>query len=116
MSYQAVFHVDLDENKRLDLALANVANLLKAIPGQSYDLVILFNGPAVTLLKKEQSAAQEEAIVNLQKEKVVLKACNNALTKFQVAPEDLVAGVEIVPAGIVELIDLQKKGYAYIKP
>jgi len=116
MNYQAVFHVDLDEVKRLDLALANVANLLKAIPGQPYELVILFNGPAVTMLKEGRCAAQKDAIVSLQKDNVVFKACNNALTKFQVAPADLVAGVEIVPAGIVELIDLQNKGYAYIKP
>lgn len=116
MNYQAVFHVDLDEKKRLDLALANVANLLKAIPGQTYSVVILFNGPAVTLLKEETCSAHKEVIASLQKEEVIFKACNNALNKFQVAPESLVSGVEIVPAGIVELIDLQNKGYAYIKP
>jgi uncharacterized protein len=37
----------------LNLALANVGNLLRAIPEKHYDLVLLFNGPAVTLLQTE---------------------------------------------------------------
>ncbi|WP_232363730.1 DsrE family protein [Desulfogranum japonicum] len=114
--YKAVFHIDLDEEKRLGIALANVTNLLKAVKGKPYDLVILVNGPAVTLLAEEDRVSHKETIKALQKESVAFKVCNNALTKFNIAPQNIVDGFEVVPAGIVELIELQREGYAYIKP
>ncbi|WP_310599594.1 DsrE family protein [Desulfobulbus sp.] len=116
MIYRAVFHVDLDEIKPLNIALANAGNLLRAIPEKHYDLVILFNGPAVNLLQTEQCAAYREEIWQLQQARVAFKVCRNALNRFNVDPESLIEGCEIVPAGIVALIELQQDGYAYIKP
>jgi len=116
MIYRAVLHVDLDEVKPFAIALANAGNLLRAIPEKHYDLVILFNGPAVNLLKAEQCAAHREEIWQLQQARVSFKVCRNALNRFNVDPESLIEGCEIIPAGIVALIELQQDGYAYIKP
>ena len=116
MIYRAVFHVDMDEVKTFSLALANVANLLRAIPEKHYDLVLLFNGPAVTLLQSEECAQYREEIWQLQQARVSFKVCRNALNHFNVAPENLIEGCELVPAGVVTLIELQQDGYAYIKP
>jgi len=116
MIYRAVFHVDLAEIEPFSLALANVGNLLRAIPEKHYDLVLLFNGPAVTLLQTEQCTDFREEIWQLQQARVAFKVCRNALNRFNVDPEDLIEGCEIVPAGVVALIELQQDGYAYIKP
>ncbi|MCL2458588.1 MAG: DsrE family protein [Desulfobulbus sp.] len=116
MIYRAVLHVDLDKIKPMAIALANAGNLLRAIPEKHYDLVILFNGPAVTLLQAEQCAPYREEIWQLQQARVSFKVCRNALNRFNVEPESLIEGCEIVPAGIVTLIELQRDGYAYIKP
>jgi intracellular sulfur oxidation DsrE/DsrF family protein len=116
MIYRAVFHVDLDDIKPFTIALANVGNLLRAIPEKHYDLVILCNGPAVKLLQSEQCAPFREEIWQLQQARVAIKVCRNALNRFHVDPDTLVDGCEIVPAGIVSLIELQQDGYAYVKP
>ncbi len=115
-TYRAVFHVDLDEAKPFNIALANVGNLILAIPEKHYDLVMLFNGPAVTLLESEACAPFRDEIWRLQQSRVAFKVCRNALNKFNVDPDNLIEGCEIVPAGIVALIELQQDGYAYIKP
>lgn len=44
------------------------------------------------------------------------RVCSNAMRSFGGDIEALVPGCELVPAGVVELILLQQKGYAYIKP
>jgi uncharacterized protein len=116
MIYRAVFHVDLDEIKPMNIALANVGNLLRAIPEKHYDLVLLFNGPAVSLLQTEQGAPFREEIWQLQQARVSFKVCRNALNHFNIDPDNLIEGCEIVPAGVVTLIELQQDGYAYIKP
>lgn len=47
MVYRAVFHVDANDGQIFGLSLNNAANLLKAIPDDHSDVVMLFNGPAV---------------------------------------------------------------------
>ncbi len=117
MSYNVVFHVDLNDETRLDIALANVANRLNGIPGEEYSAVVLFNGPGVNLIKAADcSGDHKEAIAGLQKQNIVFEACQNAINKFGIAPEELVDGCKVVPSGIPELIELQNKGFAYIKP
>jgi len=116
MIYRAVFHVDLDDTKIFALALANVGNLLRAIPEKHYDLVMVFNGPAVILLQTEECATYLEEVWQLQQARVAFKVCRNALNRFNVDPENLIEGCEIIPAGVVTLIELQQDGYAYIKP
>jgi uncharacterized protein len=116
MIYRAVFHVDLDDSKPFALALANVGNLVRAIPEKHYDVVLLFNGPAVTLLQSDACAPYREEIWQLQQARVSFKVCRNALNRFNVDPDNLIEGCEIVPAGVVALIELQQDGYAYIKP
>jgi len=116
MNYRAVFHVDQDDAQIFALALANVGNLLRAIPERHYDLVLVFNGPAVSLLETEECAPYREEIWQLQQARVSFKVCRNALNRFNIDPDNLIEGLEIIPAGVVALIELQQDGYAYIKP
>ncbi len=115
MVYRAVFHVDANDGKVFGLSLNNAANLLKAVSEDHSDVVMLFNGPAVQMLRQEGNAHLED-IRRLQEQRVVFKACRNALSKFGVSADELVSGCRIVAAGVVELIALQQDGYAYIKP
>ncbi len=116
MNYRVVFHVDQNEEHILSLSLANIGNLLRAIPEKHYDVVLLFNGPAVQLLANDHAAQHRDEIWRLQQARVSFKVCRNALNRFNIDPDDLIEGCDIVPAGVVALIELQQDGYAYIKP
>lgn len=116
MIYKAVFHINMDDEKALAIALVNVTNLLKNVNGKPYDLVVLFNGPAVNAMVEKNCVNHSTKILELQKESVSFKVCNIALEKFEINTQELVAGCEVIAAGIVHLIDLQNEGYAYIKP
>jgi len=116
MQYKAVFHVDQKDGQVFNLALNNVINLLKAIPGQEHDLVVLLNGPAVGLAAREEAAPFLEMIQGLSARGVRFQVCDNAMKRFEVKPDSLIAECQIIPAGIVGLIELQNQGFAYIKP
>ena len=47
---------------------------------------------------------------------VQFSACNNALNGLGIAKEQLPEYVQIVPSGVLHLIEKQHQGYAYIKP
>ena len=46
---------------------------------------------------------------------VKLYACHNTMNKKNVQPQQIADNVEITPAGIIKIIDLERAGYAYIK-
>ncbi|MEK6202026.1 MAG: DsrE family protein [Desulfobulbaceae bacterium] len=116
MHYKAVFHVDQKDDQVFTLALNNVNNLLNAIPGQEHDLIVLLNGPAVRLAAREDAAAFLEMIQGLAVQGVRFQVCENALKRFEVSRDSLIGECEVIPAGIVGLIELQNQGFAYIKP
>ena len=43
-------------------------------------------------------------------------ACNNALMAHNIEKYNIIHFVDIVPAGVLELVVKQSEGYAYIKP
>ncbi|PIE55840.1 MAG: hypothetical protein CSA34_07430 [Desulfobulbus propionicus] len=114
--HTAVFHIDLEQEERLRIGLNNVTNLLKALDGAPADLVMIFNGPGAKLLVGEHIQGFLEQITALQGLGVAFKVCRNALEAAAIADNQIPSGFTVVPASIVTLIELQQKGYAYIKP
>ena len=113
MHYDIVFHLDKDQDE-LNIALSNIANYLKALDKEHFTAVLLVNGPAIKLMVKDaDNGAKLTALGDLGLE---VRVCNNALTHFGIAPADLCPCCRIVPAGVVELVDLQRQGFAYVKP
>jgi len=116
ISHKAVFHLDLNQEDRLTLTLANIRNLFREIPAQQCDISVVANGNAVNLFKKNAVPSHAKAVEELRNLGVHFKMCRNALANNQINKEDLIDVCEIVPAGILEIIDLQRMGFAYIKP
>lgn len=113
---QVVFHIDADQEERLLMALENTRNLFKEIPPEQCSVHMVTNGKAVNLFRKDRAAAYGAEMEALYKQGVHFKACRNAMAKNNVKKSDLLEICEVVPAGILELINLQREGFAYIKP
>ena len=45
-----------------------------------------------------------------------MDACQNTMRRQSIKPEDLIEGLTPVPSGVVRVMELQEKGYAYIRP
>lgn len=115
MNLDLCLHVDLNDAALLALALKNARNYQNALPGETFELVMVGNGPAVTLFTADQSALRETA-QPLMDRGLKIRLCRNALNDNNLTEADLWPGIEVVPAGLVEIVRLQKAGFAYIKP
>lgn len=113
---KVVFHLDADEEGRLKLAVENAKNLFKEVDPQACHVSMVTNGKAVNLFRKDRVGKLGTDMKELNKLGVRFCACRNAMANNHITKEDLFEIVEVVPAGILELIDLQSKGYSYIKP
>lgn len=113
MHYDIVFHLDQGQDE-LNIAVSNIGNYLKALKDEQFTAVLLVNGPAIRLMTRDTENCSK--LMALCDQGLSLRVCNNALTHFGIAPDALCPACQIVPAGVVELVDLQRQGYAYVKP
>ena len=115
MFYDLLVHVDLPDESRFVMALGNINNYLAALNGEPCTVVLLANGGAANFLARKDNA-QTEAIEKLAQAGVSFRVCANAMRHFGLDAVWLNPACTVVPAGIVELVDLQRKGFAYVKP
>ncbi len=115
MKYDLLVHVDLADAARMGMALTNISNYNKALPNEEYSVVVLANAGAAPFMKREDNP-HVQSMSDLAAEGVSFRVCQNAMNKAGIVKEDLLDFVNIVPAGIVEIVDRQRDGFAYIKP
>ncbi|MFK4957328.1 DsrE family protein [Lactococcus garvieae] len=109
---QVILHID--ENHKWNTLLSNVKNLKEWLtqnkePGK---IEILVNGEAVEMALKTSSVDLAEVL----KRDIKVAVCQNSLNMRGYKEEELQEGCTVVPAGIVELVQKQNSGFAYVKP
>lgn len=115
MNYNVCFHLDARDEAMLRLVLRNADNYLNALPGENFQLDVVANGGGAPLLAEDLPELREW-VARLKSRGVRFKVCANALAENNVDPATLWPGCEVVPAGLVEVVRLQREGFAYIKP
>lgn len=109
---KVLFH--LDEINKWDLSLKNIKNLIKAGEDYDLDIVLVANGPGVGGLTK--SSDHREDIMDLIAKGVEFSICQNAMLGAGLGEKDIIEGLNIVGAGVLEIVLKQKEGYFYIRP
>lgn len=113
-----LFHVDQAE--RWTTCLGNVYNTLKYFDEKAVvgEVEIVANAVAVKELSKigAEAAGIAEEMSHYIKKGVKVLACRNALIGQQIHEEELLEGVGVVDAAIIEIAEKQSEGWAYIRP
>ncbi len=114
---KVIFHIN--DPSRWETAIGNITNLLKDVEDDGADVIVLTNGPSVRAYADNDII---EKIKLLADRGVRFRACRNSLKNLCAGGEvcinedSLPDFIEVVPAGITELIKRQMEGYAYVKP
>jgi intracellular sulfur oxidation DsrE/DsrF family protein len=114
---KVVFHLDETANARWALMLAR--SYLDDSPKARIAFVAY--GPGVDFLlddaKDKRGDPYDHAVMSLIDRGVEFRVCAATLGARNIAREDLLEGVSVVPSGISEIARLQlREGYAYLKP
>jgi len=104
---------DNDEGK-WNLALNNARNLQAAYGKDKVDIEIVVFGPGINMLKAESTVGNRVADAGAGGVKVT--ACENTMKAQKLAKDDMLAGIGYVPAGVFEIVERQKQGWAYLRP
>jgi uncharacterized protein len=109
-----VIQVSENDPALWNLALNNAKNIQKDIGKDKVDLEIVAYGPGINMLKAESEVANrvDEAIGS----GVQVMACENTMRNQKLSKDDMNAKVGYVPSGVVEIMQRQQHGYAYLRP
>jgi intracellular sulfur oxidation DsrE/DsrF family protein len=110
-----VVHVTSDEASDWQMALRNLANLVRddAVEVRPEQIQLVVNGPAVRfLLASSPDAANVEQMAEAG---VSVKVCGNSLERFDHDQEDLAAGVSVIGSGVAEVLRAQQHGAHFLK-
>jgi uncharacterized protein len=109
-----VIQVSENDPATWNLALNNAKNIQKDVGKDNVELEIVVFGPGINMLKAESEVAARvnEAIDS----GVQVMACQNTMRSQKLNKEDMNAKVGYVPSGVVEIMQRQQKGYAYLRP
>ncbi|CAN5295588.1 DsrE family protein [soil metagenome] len=111
---KVVFQVSDNDPLKWGLALNNAKNVQTDLGTEGLDLEIVVYGPGISMLKMESPVAQR--IAEALKSGVKVVACENTMKAQKLVKADMLPDIGYVPAGVVELMQKQQQGYAYIRP
>jgi hypothetical protein len=115
-------HVDENRPEVMTLALNNVQNILAEYKklGRKVLIEVVTYGPGLHMLRDDTSPVKARiTAMALEHEEVTFAACGNTRANMGKAEQKdvkIMSEARVVPSGVVHLVELQKAGYAYIKP
>src|SRR5882757_8170901 len=123
-AHRLVIQVDQNDPAVMNLALNNATNVIDyyRAKGENVDVDVVTYGPGLHMLRADTSPVQDR-IKGLKDyafpSKIQFSACGNTkegMEKKEGHPITMLSEAVIVPSGVVRLMELQEKGWSYVRP
>jgi intracellular sulfur oxidation DsrE/DsrF family protein len=122
--HRLVVQINQNDPVVMNLALNNVTNVVEyyKAKGEPVSVEIVAFGAGLNMLRQDKSTLLDRISTFQQKmapSKVQFSACNNTMKRMEKEeghPISIVQNATIVPSGVVRVIELQEKGWSYVRP
>ena len=120
--HKVAIQVNQNDKALMDLALNNAKNVIDyyKAKGDTVAIEIVTYGPGLHMLRADTSPVKDRiAPMALENPNLAFIACGNTQanqSKAEGKPVALLIEAKVMPSGVVRLMELQKQGYAYIRP
>ena len=111
---RVVLQVSESDPGKWNLALNNAKNIQTDLGAANVDIELVAYGPGIGMLKADSAVGNrvDEALAA----GVKVLACENTMRNQKLARDDMLAKVGYVASGVVEIMQKQQQGWAYIRP
>jgi uncharacterized protein len=111
---KVVMQVSDGDVAKWNLALNNAKNVQVDLGAANVDIEIVAYGPGIGMLKTDSVVGNRVGEALASGVKVV--ACENTMHGQKLTKADMLGGIGYAPAGVVEIMQKQQQGWAYIRP
>ena len=112
--HKVIFQVSDNDPRKWNLALNNVKNVQEDLGKSNVEIELVAYGPGLPMLKLDSEVASRVRDALAQGVKIL--ACENTMTNTKTTRADMLPNIGYVKAGVVELMEKQQQGWAYIRP
>lgn len=116
---KVVYHMNYGDNHRIAQTMDNISNHLSAVGDERVDIKVVVHGKAIEyFLAATEDEAKQMRLDSLRLRDVQFIICGNSLDAYKVTRKDLyeVEEDDVIKAGLPTIVDLQQKGYIYVRP
>ena len=116
---QFIFPITSGDENQISHVLSSASNVMKFYGPEKCEIAIVCYSQGIkTVLTKAYFFDKDiqKRVRSLMTYDVEFIACGNTMKTYKVDKKELLRGVEVVTAGIVELIEREKSGWTYIRP
>ncbi len=120
--HHVAIQVSVNDPAVMNLALNNAANVAQdySAKGEEVEVEIVAYGPGLHMLRDDTSPVKARVkSISESMPNVAFTACGNtreAMQKAEGKEIPLVSRAKVVPAGVVRLMELQERGWSYVRP
>jgi uncharacterized protein len=114
-----VFPITSDDEYEISHVLSSASNVMKFYGPEKCEVIIVCYSRGIKAVMKEANFFDktiQSRLKSLMTYDVEFIACGNTMKTYNISDKDLLDGVDVVTAGIVELIERQVGGWIYIRP
>lgn len=121
-AHYLAIHVDDNDPAKMNIALNNAKNVSDyyAAKGETVEIEIVAYGPGLHMYRADTSPVKTRiAAMALENGNLKFSACGNTLngmSKKEGKKVALIGEAEVVPSGVVRLMELQEQGWTYVRP
>jgi uncharacterized protein len=120
--HRLVVQVDVNDPAVMNLVLNNVSNVAQYYRalGQKVEIEVVAFGPGLHMLRDDTSPVKER-IKSMSKTmpQLAFSACGNTrenMTRAEAKDIPIISQAKVVKAGVVRLMELQERGWSYLRP
>lgn len=120
--HHLAIQIDSNDPALMNLVLNNAANATEyySAKGEEVEIEIVAYGPGLHMLRNDTSPVKERVhSFGKSMPNVTFSACDNtigAMRKKEGKDIPLLPEANVVPAGVVRLMELQEQGWTYVRP
>ena len=120
--HRLVIQVDVNDPAVMNLALNNVSNVAQHYSeiGQKVEIEVVAYGPGLHMLRDDTSPVKARIeSMSLAMPQLAFSACGNTrenMTRAEAKEIPLIPQAKVVKAGVVRLMELQERGWSYLRP
>jgi intracellular sulfur oxidation DsrE/DsrF family protein len=111
---RVVLQVSDGDPKTWNQALNVIENLQQAYGQQNVEIRLVAFGAGLGILKLDSVAGSR--VLDAVQSGAQILACENTMRRQKLTKDDMLPTIGYVPAGVVEIIERQRQGWAVIRP
>ena len=114
-----VFPITTGDEHEISHVLSSASNVMKFYGPEKCEVAIVCYSKGIKAVLQTAHFFDKDIqkrVRSLMTYYVEFIACQNTLKTYKIDKKELIKGVDLVTAGIVELIERQKRGWTYIRP